>query len=387
MQNHLKGTIVSKNQHSLNILMATPRYFPDMGGTEMHVHEVGRRLAAKGINVTLLTTFPHDYPETVSAMEDVDGMTVVRVHAWAQPHDFYIAPAIRSFIKEGDWDLIHCQGCHTFFPPLVMFAAKAKKIPYVVTFHSGGHSSRLRTKFRDTQWKLLRPLLEDAERLIGVSEFETNYFRDVLRLPEQRFSVIPNGFSLPEVPSLPLENPVSALIVSVGRLERYKGHQHLISALPKIRESRPDARLLILGAGPYEADLREIAQKTGVAEYVTIRSIPASNREEMMSLISQASLVALLSEYESQGIAIMEALALHRPVLVADTSALREYAEKNLARAIAPDSTPEELAFAVIDQLNNPLIPEQLSLPTWDDCAEQLNILYHTVAKVPSYSM
>jgi glycosyltransferase involved in cell wall biosynthesis len=378
---------VSKDQHSLNILMATPRYFPDTGGTEMHVHEVGRRLAAKGINVTLLTTFPHDQTKIVPALEDVDGMKVVRVHAWTQPHDFYIAPAIRSFIKEGNWDLIHCQGCHTFFPPLVMFAAKAKKIPYIVTFHSGGHSSLLRTKFRDTQWKLLRPLLVNAEKLIGVSEFETNYFRDVLHLSDKRFAVIPNGFSLPEVPALSVNAAAPTLIVSVGRLERYKGHQHLIGALPKIRESRPDARLLILGSGPYEAELREIAQRNDVTEYVTIRSIPASNREEMMSLISQASLVALLSEYESQGIAIMEALALHRPVLVADTSALREYVERKLARAVALDSTPEELAAAVINQLDNPLIPEQLNLPTWDDCAEQLNILYHTVAKIPSYSM
>jgi glycosyltransferase involved in cell wall biosynthesis len=378
---------VSKDPHSLNILMATPRYFPDTGGTEMHVHEVGRRLAANGINVTLLTTFPHDQTKIVPALEDVDGMKVVRVHAWTQPHDFYIAPAIRSFIKEGNWDLIHCQGCHTFFPPLVMFAAKAKKIPYIVTFHSGGHSSLLRTKFRDTQWKLLRPLLVNAEKLIGVSEFETNYFRDVLHLSDKRFAVIPNGFSLPEMPALSVNAAAPTLIVSVGRLERYKGHQHLIGALPKIRESRPDARLLILGSGPYEAELREIAQRNGVTEYVTIRSIPASNREEMMSLISQASLVALLSEYESQGIAIMEALALHRPVLVADTSALREYAERKLARAVALDSTPEELAAAVINQLDNPLIPEQLNLPTWDDCAEQLNILYHTVAKIPSYSM
>ena len=245
----------------------------------------------------------------------------------------------------------------------------------------------MRTKFRDTQWRLLRPLLADAEKLIGVSNFETNYFRNLLHLPEQKFSVIPNGFSVPEMPSSVIEATQSTLIVSVGRLERYKGHQHLISALPKIREARPDARLLILGAGPYEAALHEIALKLDVAEHVTIRSIPADNRSEMMSLLSQASLVTLFSEYESQGIAIMEALALHRPVLVADTSALREYAERNLARAVSLDSTPEELASAVMRQLDNPLIPDQLNLPTWDDCAKQLNILYHDVARKTSYSL
>jgi glycosyltransferase involved in cell wall biosynthesis len=369
--------------------MATPRYFPDTGGTEMHVHEVGRRLAKSGVNVTLLTTFPHNHAESIPAVEDVEGMKIVRVQAWTQPHDFYIAPAIRLFIKRGHWDLIHCQGCHTFFPLLVMLAAKAEKIPYIATFHSGGHSSRLRTKFRETQWKLLRPLLADAERLIGVSNFETNYFRDLLHLPEQQFLTIPNGFSVPVVPSSTADStqPQPTLIVSVGRLERYKGHQHLINALPKIRESRPDAKVLILGAGPYESSLHEIARKLGVAEHVTIRSIPAENRGEMMSLLLQASLVTLLSEYESQGIAIMEALALHRPVLVADTSALSEYAERKLARAVSLDSTPEEFASAVMNQLDNPLIPDEMNLPTWDDCAERLEQLYRTTAKELSYSI
>ncbi|GCF10149.1 glycosyltransferase family 4 protein [Dictyobacter arantiisoli] len=375
------------NQPPLNILMTTPRYFPDTGGTEMHVHEVGRRLAQRGMNVTLLTTFPHHYTAPVPVEEEVEGMKVIRVQAWRQPSDFYIAPDIHSFMKRGHWDLIHCQGCHTLFSPMVMLAARAEKIPYIATFHSGGHSSRLRTTFRATQWKLLRPLLADAEKLIGVSEFETNYFRDLLHLPEKQFSVIPNGFSVPEGSYPEVEASSANLIVSVGRLERYKGHQHLIAALPKIREARPDARLAILGAGPYEAALHEMARKLNVAEHVTIRAIPASNREEMMALLSQASLVTLLSEYESQGIAIMEALALHRPVLVADTSALREYAQKNLARAVSPDSTPEELAAAVLDQLSNPLIPAQLNLPTWDDCAEQLYRLYHTVVRKPSYAL
>ncbi|MBE3558221.1 MAG: hypothetical protein IMW89_03230 [Ktedonobacteraceae bacterium] len=43
----------------LRLLMVTPRYFPYMGGIETHVYEVGRRLAAAGVHVTLLTTVAH----------------------------------------------------------------------------------------------------------------------------------------------------------------------------------------------------------------------------------------------------------------------------------------------------------------------------------------
>ncbi|MBE3558220.1 MAG: glycosyltransferase family 4 protein, partial [Ktedonobacteraceae bacterium] len=275
----------------------------------------------------------------------------IYVPAWPAERDYYIAPEVHSIVERGKWDLVHCQGCHTFVPPLAMLAARKAGIPYVVTFHTGGHSSRARNSIRGIQWRLLRPLFAHAARLIGVSRFEANYFCNLLRLPARQFAVIPNGAALPELPAYAREGAepgTRSLIISVGRLERYKGHQRLIAALPRLRERRPDAHLLILGSGPYEAELRKLAQAVGVAEHVTIRSVPAGDRRAMAEILSQASLVALLSEYEAHPIAVMEALALRRPVLVADTSGLHELAEQKLVSAIPLDSTPEEVARAAL---------------------------------------
>lgn len=362
---------------TLNVLMITPRYFPHMGGIETHVHEVGRRLARNGIGVTLLTTEPGQRIKAFPREAEVEGMRVIRVQAWPAQRDYYIAPEIYALVKRGKWDLIHCQGCHTFVPPLAMLAARQAKIPYIVTFHTGGHSSSLRNSLRGTQWRLLRPLLAHASRLVGVSNFEAEYFRHVLRLPTQQFAVIPNGSTLPALTHAAPATSAQTLIVSVGRLEKYKGHQHLITALPKIRERSLDARLLILGAGPYEAALRALARKVGVAEHVEIRAVPASDRQGMAEALSQAALVALLSEYEAHPVAVMEALALQRPVLVADTSGLREIAEQGLARAISLQSAPEEIAKAVLQQIEEPPVPPaHFTLPTWDDCASQLQAIY-----------
>ncbi len=363
---------------NLNVLMVATRYFPYMGGLETHVYEVGRRLADRGISITVLTTVPYTSATPLPEEEVIEGMRIIPVRAWPSQRDYCIAPEIFSIIKHGAWNLVHCQGCHTFVPPLAMLAAKEAKIPYVITFHTGGHSSSLRNRIRGLQWKLLRPLLADASKLIGVSRFEADYFRDLLHLPAKQFAVIPNGATLPALTRLPSKNPAQTLIVSVGRLERYKGYQHLITALPKIREWRCDVRLLILGAGPYEAALRELARKTGVAEYVEIRAIPASDRQAMAEILSQASLVVLLSEYEAHPVAVMEALALRRPVLVADTSGLREIVEQGLARAVSLQSTPEEVALAARQQIEEPLVPPaHLALPTWDDCASQLEMVYN----------
>src|SRR5438874_2269988 len=322
----------------LRLLMVSARYFPDMGGIETHVHEVARRLVHMGVDVTILTTMPQHTLTPLPRETVSEGITIIRVNAWSHTSDLCIAPAVYSVIKKGNWDLVHCQGIHTLVPPLAMLAARRAHIPFVVTFHTGGHSSLLRNKVRSTQWQILRPLLASAECLIGVSRFEADYFCHVLRLPPQLFTVIPNGATLPTVQrplgETPDHTPDHTLIISLGRLERYKGHQHMITALPKIREQRPDARLLILGAGSYASSLRKLAQKAGIAEHVEIRAIPASDRQAMAETLLQASLVTLMSEYEAHPVAVMEALSLQRPVLGIHTAGQQELAEQGLIRTI-----------------------------------------------------
>lgn len=371
-----------KDMQDLKIIMVTPRYYPYMGGIETHVYEVGRRLAQKGNHITILTTMPDVAFSALPREEESEGMHIMRVRAWPKGRDYYLAPEIRAIIKQTKWDLVHCQGCHTFVPPLAMVAAREAGLPYALTFHTGGHSSSMRNRIRGVQWRLLRPFLAKASALIGVSHFEADYFRNLLRLPAEKFTVISNGSTLPSLPASHTPAPQGTLIVSVGRLERYKGHQHLIAALPRIRAWRSDARLLIVGAGPYEASLRQLAQTSGVTEQVEIRAIPASDRLGMAEVLSQATLVALLSEYEAHPIAVMEALSLQRPVLVTETSGLKELADQRLVRAIPLHSTSEEVALAVQKQIEEPVLPPtSFVLPTWDICANQLLDVYQAVAR------
>ena len=101
----------------------------------------------------------------------------------------------------------------------------------------------------------------------------------------------------------------------------------------------------------------------------------------MAEEVSQAALVVLLSEYETHPIAVLEAIALGRPALVAATSGLNEIADRGLAQAIPLDSTPRQIAEAVLDQLRQPHVPPPFKLPTWDDCATELFTLYQQVVR------
>lgn len=355
----------------MRILMVAARCYPLVGGIETHIQEVGSRLVASGHTVEVLTTDPS---RKMPVEEEVRGMRIRRVPAWPKALDLYIAPAVYTAIRRGVWDVIHFQGYNTFVAPIGLLAATRAAVPFVVTFHSGGHSSRLRNAMRGTQQALLRPLVIRAARLIGVSEFEANFFSARMRVPRKRFVVIPNGAGMPcASPDVKVD---PHLIVSVGRLERYKGHQRAIAALPELIRRVPDARLHVVGAGPYDRQLRHLVQKLGLEKRVTISAIPASERQKMADLLASAALFVLFSEYEAHPVAVMEALALRRPALVSDTSGLRELAATGLCRAVPRKSSPIELAAAMFEELETHREVPDLGLPDWDTCAKALSDVY-----------
>jgi len=371
------STDVSVGPRPLRVLLATARYFPYSGGIETHVFEVARRLAAEGVDVTVLTTDPS---ARLPAYEDAEGVTVRRVRSWPRNvEDYYVAPGIYREIVQGSWDVVHCQGSHTFVPALVMFAALRAGIPYVVTFHTGTHSSSVRNALRGLQWAVLRPLFVRAARFVAVSGFEEQFFTKSLGVSRDRFVRIPNGSDLPAPP--PGTTTDSSLILSVGRLERFKGHHRVIEALPEIRRAIPTARLLILGTGPYKSALESLAESLGVADAVEIRSIPAGDRERMSAVMAQSGLVTLLSEGESHPVAIMEALALRRSVLVARSPGLQELADRGLVRGISLTTPSNGVATEIVRLLRDPMTPTLTDLPTWDQCAQDLLAVYRDVAR------
>jgi glycosyltransferase involved in cell wall biosynthesis len=371
---------MASSDPSPRVAMIATRAFPSIGGIETHVSEVAPRLAAAGVDVTVLTTDPG---WRLPSNERLASARLRRFRAWPAKPDYSVAPGIYRAIKGGGWDLIHCQGYQSLTAPLAMRAAAAAHIPYLVTLHSGGPSSRVRNLTMRFQWKALRPLLARAELLVAVSEFEAEFFASRLALARDRFIVIPNGSDLPPVSRPNVFPEAGPLIASVGRLERYKGHHLVLGAFPRVLERFPLARLRIAGAGPEAHRLLRMARELGIADQVTVEHVPSSDREGMASLLSQAALVVLLSEYESQAIAVHEALSLGTPVLVAYTSALRDLADRSLAAAVPIDASADEIATAIIGRLKRPPIAAAIPLPTWDECASALFAVYQAILRIP----
>jgi glycosyltransferase involved in cell wall biosynthesis/GT2 family glycosyltransferase len=367
------------DEGSPRVLFVTPLSPLHQGGVERHVMEVSKRAAAAGAEVEVLCTEPGG-PKLQE--QERDGVKIRTSRAWPANRDWCLAPRIWREMSRQPWDVVHVQSYHTFVAPLAMLRALTLGIPYVVTFHGGGHSSEARNKVRGLQRALLRPLLKRAERLVAVARFEIEEYGGELGIPAEKFALIPNGtdlaFSATGSANGKPEGPPA--IASIGRLERYKGHHRVIDAFPFVLKREPEARLVIVGTGPYEEELRKQAQALGIAEKVEFTSTPPDQPAAMAELLQGISLVVLLSDFETHPLVALEAAAAGRRLLVADASGLGELAADGFARPIPLDESPEGVAEAVIEELAKPPQTKRPQLSSWDECAAELLTLYRSLA-------
>jgi glycosyltransferase involved in cell wall biosynthesis/GT2 family glycosyltransferase len=359
------------------VLMVTPRSPLAQGGVERHVMEVSRRMAHAGARVKVICS---DTEIEAPRTEHRNGVEIRTVPARPRGRDYYFAPAIWKEMAMGDWDVVHVQSYHTLVAPLAMSRALRLGVPYLVTFHGGGHSSDVRNSMRGAQMRLLRPLLRRAARLVAVARFEIAEYGRALRLGPERFALIPNGTDVSFGDAeLAGQEPPTPVLATIGRLERYKGHHRVLAAFPPVLEREPEARLLIVGKGPYEGALWRQAEELGVADRVEITSVPSDDPGAMARLLGGISAVVLLSDFETHPLVALEAAAARRRLIVADQGGLAEIAADGFARPLPPDATAAVTAQAIVEELAKPLPERSPLLTSWDQCAAALLDLYGSV--------
>ena len=117
--------------------------------------------------------------------------------------------------------------------------------------------------------------------------------------------------------------PTSPIVGVVGRLELEKGHPTLLEAWPLVLEACPSAYLLIVGEGSRLDALHTIAREQGIERHVVF-----TGRRDDIPAVTAAFDVAVLPSYrEAQGLTILEAMALSRPVVASNVGGIPEMIE------------------------------------------------------------
>ena len=177
------------------------------------------------------------------------------------------------------------------------------------------------------------------------------------------------------------------MILAVGRLVARKGYMTLIRALPKILESYPGARLVVVGRGHMKKSLLKNARKLGVEHALFIRS--SMSFDDLAQHFRSADLVVYPSYYEGQGLIPLESLASGTPVVTVNQPPLTEMIDDSVGDLFNSGDS-KDLAKSVCRILDQPKQrmdkakagrERVLSKYTYEHNAEDFERIYKSIIK------
>lgn len=358
----------------MKIVHACNRYYPYFGGLETHVQNISEKMVQQGHEVHVYSTDPSG---KLPAEEQINGINVHRFKCFAPNDSYFLSTDLYRSLRATDCDVIHGHDLNGF--PLLAGALAKGSRKYFATLHVGAFSSYARNLARFPYDRIvMHTFLNRANRIICVSAYEKTVYQRTLRLPEEKFVVIPNGYDAPEFKSAPAE---SRNILSVGRLEKSKGFHYLLTAFAQVVNNPEfsDATLTIVGKGPYEAQLRNQIAKLGLTEKVELKqNVP---RSKLLGLYGQCTLFVLLSNYESQGLAVWDAFALQKPTITSTAAVFGEYAAQGYSIGIQLPPNIKELVAKIEAVLRTPhkYTPRKFPMPSWTEIVTRIVTLYREV--------
>ncbi len=178
------------------------------------------------------------------------------------------------------------------------------------------------------------------------------------RIPADRIWTIPTGVDTkawaPQVPDEGLRSslgiaPGERVVVSVGRLAKYKGQEVLLNACRLDRQG--SYRLVLVGDGPMRPALEASAARLGLAG----RVIFAGALDNVAPFLALADCVALASTEEGLPASLLEAMAMARPVVATAVGGVPEVIEDGVTGRLVPPANPAELGQAIAAILADPV--------------------------------
>lgn len=246
-----------------------------------------------------------------------------------------------------DFDIVHYHIGGDYSVRLALLTLFCGLLPgkkSVVTFHSGGYASDMAGRAKPGSLRGLA--FRSIDFLIGVNTQIIEMFKAYGVAERSTRLILPFELAHPD-PSVKIPAELARFaegsnpfLLSIGALEPEYLNKFLIGSMPVVLEHFPGARLMIVGSGSMEQELRRLVVSTGLKDRVLI----TGNLEHsiVLHLIDRADVLLRITEYDGDAISVREALFLGTPVIASDNS-MRPNRVLLLRRPLSVDQLVERL--------------------------------------------
>lgn len=223
----------------------------------------------------------------------------------------------------------------------------------------------------------MRLVYKLAEKIIPNSEWVKKDIIENFRAPKEKIFVIPNFLDMNDVQKQSeevIEQPLKEIfeknktIISIGRLTQQKGFSFLLDAFSKVLRRYSEVRLIILGEGELEKELKELSRKLNIEKNVYFLGF----QKNPFKFLKRATIFIFPSLYEGFPNVLIEAMSCGLPVIATDCpggnkeilSSLQEEIKETKLKEygiLVPPANSEELAKAILLLLTDDKLRKQYS--------------------------
>ena len=263
------------------------------------------------------------------------------------------AAKIRGLLAHANFDLAHLNEPHAL--TAAWLAGAHKRLPLLLSRRIGFPLRR--------GW-VTRARYAAVERFVANSKNVAQSLMDCGIAPE-RISIVNEGVQIPALPSAEQRDSARShwsvkddqfLFGCVSVFVPEKGQRHLIAALATVRESHPEARLLLAGDGQCRGELHALAKKLGQSSAVIFPGFV----NDVARVYDALDAFVFPSEFEGLGTALQTALAAGLPSISTSRGALAEVVD-HARTALVAEPGGKEFAAAMLRLMTDADLRKKLS--------------------------
>lgn len=291
----------------------------------------------------------------VGALEDQD----VPVHCLGGGHalDLRWVGRLRALVRTGDFDLVHT---HTPYPAIAARLALPPGLAMVHTEHNVWDRYR-----RPTAWGNALTWGRNR-RVIAVSEGVASSIRPPPFGPVPPVEVVVQGIDVAAASTGPVARaearrlldlgPDEPVVGTVGNLTPKKDQAMLLAAFAAVLAAHPSARLVLVGGGPLDQELRTHAARLGISDHVHFTGV----RPDVLRLLPAFDVFALTSRFEGLPIALLEALASGLPCVATTAGGIPEVIEDGAQGFLVAPGDVEAMGARLAQLIEDPVLRAEL---------------------------
>jgi glycosyltransferase involved in cell wall biosynthesis len=287
-------------------------------------------------------------------IDQKESWTEYRIKGWNLPYSignrlwiYLTEKLITKYIKDkGKPDVIHVH--NVFLAGIVAFKIYNKyNIKYIITEHDSGFILK---KITSKNQSIALKIYLNASNIIAVSESLKNAIKEIG--PKLKIEIIPNivntEFYKPSKFKLTNEGAINFL--SIGNLNKNKGHSLLIEAFSEVLKLNKKANLIICGDGPERKSIEQLIKKLNLEKNVVLSGHIDKNK--VLIELQRADCVVHTSYFETFGVVLIEAMACGVPFITTKSGGPEDVYEEGTGFLIEKGSV-ELLVQAMLSFIDN----------------------------------